>query len=82
MMDVDPLKYQTTEELNLERYHRIVYAFIVAFAIVLISLISVTCVKEDLKRLRFNQPEQSGETEAPFKSIIGIKDDDFIKAED
>lgn len=54
-MEVDINDYATAEEVTEARQHRIFYLAIVFVVVILFSLVCLIFVKEDLKRLRFNQ---------------------------
>ena len=68
--DVDPTNFETEEELNEERILRSKYCMVFLIVIPLISLICVSFVEEDLKRLRYKL-NSTAEKEG---------DDDFTKA--
>lgn len=54
IMDVDANDYPTEQELNDVRHRRIIDTVLISFLFLLITLLGVFCVKEDLKRLRYN----------------------------
>ena len=57
IVDVDPFNYSSEEELTEARRYRIAYVMIPIFSVFLVSFICMAFVKEDLKRVKYNQAQ-------------------------
>jgi len=75
LMDTDPSYYDSEEALNAARTRKLKSIMIIFGFISLLSFTLVCFVKEDLKRLRFNQGGAQGQQQVESKSAA--VDDDF-----
>jgi len=60
ILDVDISNFDTEEQVTEQRLTRALYVLTFYFMIPLISLISISLVKEDLKRLRYKLNATTG----------------------